>query len=173
MDRVSSVKSKELVTSRAHRSGGLPVNLDLDGIKSVIPHREPFLWIDSIENLEPGKRTVAYKTLDVNEDFFRGHFPGAPVMPGVLIVEAMAQAGAVVILSLPQYKGCVAFFAGIDDFRFRDKVLPGDTLRFEVKITKLSRRAGRGAGEVFVGDRLVCNGELFFVIDIPREETNV
>ncbi len=133
-------------------------------IKSIIPHRYPFLLIDRVLEIEEGKRAVAIKNLTNNEEFFNGHFPQEPVMPGVLIIEAMAQAGAVAILSMDEYKGKTVYFGGIDKAKFRAKVVPGDTLRLEVEIIKLKKVAGIGKGVAYVGDKKVAEGELTFMI---------
>src|SRR4051812_47764399 len=108
--------------------------LDAIEIQKIIPHRFPFLLVDRIIELEPGKRAVGIKNVTINEQFFQGHFPEYPVMPGVLIVEAMAQVGAVAILQLDEFKGRIAFFAGLDNVRFKRQVKPGDTLRLEVEL---------------------------------------
>ena len=110
--------------------------LDINEIMKIIPQREPFLMIDKVEELNPGESCIAYKNVCINEPHFRGHFPGQPIMPGVLIVEALAQTGAVAILSLPENKGKNALFGGIDKLRFKKQVVPGDTLKLEVKIIK-------------------------------------
>lgn len=138
--------------------------LDREQIKAVIPHREPFLLIDRIESCEPGVSATGY--LDVHEDMFwvPGHFPDYPVMPGVLIVEACAQVGAVALLSLPANAGRIALFAGIDKVRFKRQVRPGDTLRLECAITKLRGPIGFGSAKAWVGDELACSGELMFAI---------
>lgn len=138
--------------------------LDRDQIKAVIPHREPFLLIDRIESCEPGVSAVG--TLEVREDMFwvPGHFPDYPVMPGVLIIEACAQVGAVALLSLPDNAGRIALFAGIDKVRFKRQVTPGDTLRLECAITKLRGPIGFGNAKAWVGGDLACSGELMFAI---------
>ncbi len=139
--------------------------MDVMQIMETIPHRYPFLLIDRVLEIEPGKRIVAMKNVTMNEQFFQGHFPSQPVMPGVLIVEAMAQAGACAVLSLEEYKGKIAYFAALDKVKFRSKVVPGDTLRFEVEILKLKTLAGVGKGIAYVGDKKVCEAELTFMFD--------
>ena len=138
--------------------------LDIDAIKAIIPHRYPFLLIDRVEEHEPGLRATAIKNVTANEPFFQGHFPDYPVMPGVLIVEALAQAGAVAMLSLEENRGKLAFFAGIDKLRFKRQVRPGDTLRLEVEITKSRAGVGFGSAKATVEGELVCSGELMFAI---------
>jgi len=131
-------------------------------IRELIPHRYPFLLVDRIEEVEPGVRAVGTKNVTQNEPFFEGHFPDYPVMPGVLIVEAMAQVGAVGVMALEGFRGKLALFAGIDGVRFRRQVIPGDTLRIEVELTRLKGRAGRGKGAVTVDGERVCEAELMF-----------
>jgi len=114
-------------------------------IQQIIPHRWPFLLVDKIVEMENGVRAVGIKNVSVNEPFFQGHFPGQPIMPGVLIVEALAQVGAIALLSQPENKGKIVYFAGIDSFRFRRPVLPGDTLRLEVNLTKMRGPVGKGS----------------------------
>jgi 3-hydroxyacyl-[acyl-carrier-protein] dehydratase len=138
--------------------------LDIDGIKQIIPHRYPFLLIDRVEEHEPGRRAVGIKNVTANEPFFQGHFPEFPVMPGVLIVEALAQVGAVALLSLEENAGKLAFFAGIDKVRFKRQVRPGDTLRLEIEITKARSGIGFGAAKATVDGELACSGELMFAI---------
>ena len=138
--------------------------LDVNGIKEIIPHRYPFLLVDCIEEMEPGVKAVGYKNVTVNEPFFQGHFPQQPVMPGVLIVEALAQVGAVAVLSLPENKGKLAFFGGIDKAKFRKQVVPGDRLRLETEIIKVKGPIGVGKATARVNGKLACSAELTFAI---------
>ncbi|MBR1445061.1 MAG: 3-hydroxyacyl-ACP dehydratase FabZ [Firmicutes bacterium] len=138
--------------------------MDINEIMKVIPHRPPFLLIDKVIEIEEGKKITAIKNVTMNEPFFVGHFPQEPVMPGVLIIEAMAQAGAVAILSLDEFKGKTAYFGAINNAKFRAKVVPGDTLRFEVEIIKLKKSAGVGKGIAYVGDKKAAEAELTFMI---------
>ena len=140
------------------------VLMDIVQIKEIIPHRYPMLLIDRVEELTEGQRIVAKKNVTINEPFFQGHFPHEPVMPGVLIVEALAQAGAVALLSLPQFKGKTAYFGGIDKAKFRKKVTPGDTLILEVEILKIKANAGLGKGIARVDGKKVAEAELTFMI---------
>lgn len=130
----------------------------------IIPHRYPFLLIDTIEELEPGVRAVGKKCVSVNEPFFQGHFPGNPVMPGVLILEALAQVGAVAILSQPEWKGRTAYFAGIDKAKFRRKVFPGDVLSLEMEIIKMKGPVGVGKAVAKVDGQVAAQAELTFAI---------
>lgn len=133
-------------------------------IMEIIPHRPPFLLIDTIEELEVGVRAVGKKCVSMNEPYFQGHFPGYPVMPGVLIIESLAQVGAVAMLSLPEMKGKTAFFAGIDKAKFRKKVLPGDVLMLETSIIKVKGPIGIGKAVATVDGKKVCEAELTFAI---------
>lgn len=133
-------------------------------IMDIIPHRYPFLLIDTIEELEPGVRALGKKCVSVNEPFFQGHFPGNPVMPGVLIIEALAQAGAVAMLSQPDLKGRTAYFAGIDKVRFRRKVVPGDVLLLETEIIKVKGPIGVGRAVAKVDGQVAAQAELTFSI---------
>ncbi len=139
-------------------------SMDIKEIMNTIPHRQPFLLIDRVEEIVEGESVTAIKNVSYNEPFFAGHFPGEPVMPGVLIVEAMAQAGAVAILSMDEFKGKIAYFGGIKNAKFKQKVVPGDVLRLEVKIEKLKRNAGIGQGIAYVGDKVAAQAEIIFMI---------
>jgi 3-hydroxyacyl-[acyl-carrier-protein] dehydratase len=144
----------------------MELNLPLDtvAIRKIIPHRYPFLLVDRIDELEPGQRAVGIKNVSANEEFFQGHFPQYPVMPGVLIVEAIAQVGAVTLLSLGEYEGKIAFFAGIDNVRFKRQVKPGDTLRMEVELKQIRRGIGSGSGIATVNGEVACKGDFMFAI---------
>ncbi|OEH85462.1 3-hydroxyacyl-[acyl-carrier-protein] dehydratase FabZ [Desulfuribacillus stibiiarsenatis] len=138
--------------------------LDIQQIKEIIPHRYPFLLIDKILEVEEGKRAVGIKNVTMNEPFFQGHFPEYPVMPGVLIVEALAQVGAVAILKDPQHKGKIVLFAGIDNLRIRKQVVPGDTLELTVEISRLKGPIGKGNAIAKVDGKVAVEGELMFAI---------
>lgn len=139
-------------------------SLNVKQIEEIIPHRHPFLLLDGIEDYVPGEYAIGYKCVTFREDFFAGHFPQEPVMPGVLIVEALAQAGAVAILSLPENKGKIAYFGGVDGCRFKGKVTPGDKLRLETRIIKQKGPVGIGEAKAYVDDRLVVKAELTFAV---------
>ena len=140
------------------------MELNIKEIMDIIPHRYPFLLIDKIVEFEEGSRAVGLKNVTMNEPFFVGHYPGEPVMPGVLIVEAMAQAGAVAILSMDQFKGKTPYFGAIDKSKFRKKVVPGDCLKLEVTFTKLRGNAGIGKGIAYVDGKKAAEAELTFMI---------
>ena len=133
-------------------------------IMEIIPHRQPFLLIDTIEELEPGKRAVGKKCVSYNEPYFGGHFPQEPVMPGVLILEALAQVGAVAILSCDEFKGKTAFFGGIKNAKFRQKVIPGDVLTLELEIIKQKGPIGVGSAKATVNGKTAVTAELTFAI---------
>ena len=133
-------------------------------IMDIIPHRHPFLLVDTIEELEPGVRAVGKKCVSFNEPYFAGHFPGNPVMPGVLIMEALAQVGAVAILDLPENKGKTAYFAGIDNAKFKQMVLPGDVLMLETTIIKRKGPIGVGEAVATVNGKVVAKAQLTFAI---------
>lgn len=138
--------------------------LNKEEIKNIIPQREPFLMIDEVEEFVPGEMAVAYKNVSENEYYFKGHFPGNPVMPGVLMVEALAQTGAVVILSMEENKGKNALFGGIDKLKFKRMVVPGDRLKLEVKIIKRKGPIGVGEALATVDGKVAVKGELTFAV---------
>lgn len=141
--------------------------LDKTQIEAILPHRDPFLLIDRVIDLVPGEYAVAEKDILATEDVFRGHFPGHPVFPGVLQLEALAQTGAVAVLSQPEARGKIVLFARADEVRFRRAVVPGDTLRLEMRLTKSRGPVGRGEGQAFVGSDLACSGTLTFALTEP------
>jgi 3-hydroxyacyl-[acyl-carrier-protein] dehydratase len=140
------------------------VVLDRAGIEALLPHRAPFLLLDDVVQLEPGVRCVARRLLRPDEFWFAGHFPGNPVMPGVLIVEALAQTGAVCALSLPENAGKLALFAGIDKVRFKRVVRPGDMLRLQIDVIAMRAGVGRGSALATVNGQMACRGELMFAL---------
>ena len=133
-------------------------------VMEIIPNRYPIFFIDKVEELIPGEKVVAIKNVTINEHFFQGHFPGEPVMPGVLIIEALAQAGSIALLKLDSFKGQTAYLGGLNKVKFRQKVVPGNVLRLQVDIIKLKTFAGIGYGQAFVGDKKVAEVEMTFII---------
>jgi 3-hydroxyacyl-[acyl-carrier-protein] dehydratase len=138
--------------------------LNAEQIQAIIPHRYPFLLVDRIVEIETGKRAVGIKNVSINEPFFQGHFPQYAVMPGVLIVEALAQVGGIALGQMEEYRGRLAFFAGIDKVRFKRQVRPGDTLRLEVELGQVRRTICTGAGTATVDGEIACIGEFMFAI---------
>jgi 3-hydroxyacyl-[acyl-carrier-protein] dehydratase len=138
--------------------------LDQAQIEGILPHREPFLLLDRVTELVPGEYALAEKDILATDDVFRGHFPGHPVYPGVLILEALAQTGAVAVLSQPEASGKIILFARADEVRFKRAVAPGETLRLEMRLTKSRGPVGKGEGQAFVGSELACSGVLTFAV---------
>lgn len=138
--------------------------LNKEQIKEIIPQREPFLMIDEVEEFKPGESAIAYKYIKEEEWYFQGHFPGNPIMPGVLITESLAQTGAIAILSVEKNKGKNALFGGIDKMKFKKMVVPGNKLKLEVKIIKQKGPIGIGEAIATVEDKIVAKGELTFAI---------
>lgn len=143
--------------------------LDINQIKEIIPHRYPFLLVDRMLEVEEGKRAIGLKNVSANEEFFNGHFPEYPVMPGVLIVEALAQVGAVAMLQKEENRGRLAFFGGIDKCRFKRQVVPGDQLRLEVEITRARGAIGKGKGIATVDGEVACEAEITFALGDKKE----
>lgn len=138
--------------------------MNLDQIKAIIPHRDPFLFVDEVLEIEPLKYCVGIKHIHADLDFFKGHFPEKKVMPGVLIIEALAQVGAIALLSNEAFKGKIAYFTGIEKAKFRRSVLPGDTLTLKCELTKIRGAFGFGEGKAYVGDDLVCEASISFAV---------
>ncbi len=145
------------------------MELDINQIKKIIPHRYPFLLVDKIVELEEGKRAVGIKNVSANEEYFNGHFPEYPVMPGVLIIEALAQVGAVAVLSMEENRGRLAFFAGIDKCRMKRQVKPGDQLRLEVEMTRMRGTFGKGKAVATVDGEVAVEAELMFALGDKEE----
>jgi len=138
--------------------------LDVQKIKEIIPHRYPFLLVDRVTEIEEGKRVVGLKNVSANEPFFEGHFPEYPVMPGVLILEALAQVGAIAVLDMEENKGKIGFLAGVDKCRFKKEVKPGDQLQLEVEILRMKGPIGKGKGIAKVDGKVACEAEITFAI---------
>ncbi len=155
---------REKKVSMSKPENELPRELDVNEIQKIIPHRYPFLLVDRIIGLVPGERAVGIKNVTINENYFRGHFPGHPVMPGVLILEALAQVGGVVLLSQPANRGKLAYFMTIEGVKFRHPVHPGDQLRLEAEVIKIRSKTGQCRGKAYVGDKLVCEAEVKFAL---------
>ncbi|MDD2585647.1 MAG: 3-hydroxyacyl-ACP dehydratase FabZ [Syntrophomonadaceae bacterium] len=141
------------------------MELDIKEIMNILPHRYPFLMVDKIIDLVPGKKATGLKNVTINEPYFTGHFPGQPVMPGVLMIEAMAQVGACALLSDENYKGSLAYLAGVDRIRFKRQVVPGDSLLITTELVTLKGSIGKGKGTISADGNLVCGGEFLFAID--------
>ena len=140
------------------------MELDIKQIMEIIPHRQPFLLVDRVTEMVPGQSIKGYKNLSYNEPFFAGHFPKEPVMPGVLQIEALAQLGAVAVLSMEENKGKIAYFAGVKEAKFKQKVVPGDRLDLECEIIKIKGPLGIGAVKASVNGKLACKAEISFMI---------
>lgn len=140
------------------------ISLNIKEIQNIIPHRYPFLFVDTVEKLEPLKGAVGYKNVTMNEYFFQGHFPKEPVLPGVIIIEALAQVGAIALLYDEKFRGKIAYFGGIKNARFRKKVVPGDRLKLQVEIIKLKGPMGIGKAVATVEDEIACECELTFAV---------
>ncbi|HFK1497463.1 TPA: 3-hydroxyacyl-ACP dehydratase FabZ [Bacillus paranthracis] len=143
--------------------------LNIEQIKEIIPHRYPFLLVDKILEVEEGKKAIGIKNVTANEEFFNGHFPDYAVMPGVLIVEALAQVGAVAMLKKEENRGRLAFFAGIDNCRFKRQVRPGDQLRLEVEMTRVRGAIGKGKAIATVDGEIACETEITFALGNKKE----
>lgn len=142
------------------------ISLNIKEIQDIIPHRYPFLFVDKIEALEPMKSAVGYKNITMNESFFQGHFPNEPVLPGVIMIEALAQVGAIAMLYDEKYRGKLAYFGGIKNAKFKRKVVPGDILKLEVEIIKVKGPMGIGKAVATVDGNIACECELTFAIDM-------
>src|SRR5699024_3326492 len=142
---------------------GYPM-LDVQKIKEIIPHRYPFLLVDKVTEMEEGKRVVGLKNVSANEPFFEGHFPEYPVMPGVLILEALAQVDAIAVLDMEENKGKIGFLAGVDKCRFKKEVKPGDQLQLEVEILRMKGPIGKGKGIAKADGKVACEAEITFAI---------
>ena len=137
--------------------------LNVDEIRELIPHREPFLFLDELINIKKLSKATGIKTYSNNENFFKGHFPGRPTLPGVLMCESIAQLGAYVVLQDNRFKDKLPLFGGLENARFRQQVIPGDTIKLRVEVLRLSARGGKAFGEAFVNGNLACSAELMFI----------
>jgi 3-hydroxyacyl-[acyl-carrier-protein] dehydratase len=142
--------------------------LDIEAIRSILPHREPFLLIDKVIELEPGKRAVGIKNVTINEDFFRGHFPQKAIMPGVLVIEVMAQTGGVMILAQKEHRGKLAYLGTVDSAKFRRPIVPGDVLEVEAKLLRARGNTGRVECVARVGGNIVAEALIMFVLVKPE-----
>lgn len=142
------------------------MQMNVQEIMEIIPNRYPIMMVDKVIELEPGKKVVAIKNVTYNEHFFPGHFPGEPVMPGVLILEALAQTGSIPLLKMPEFEGKTGYLGGIDKVKFRQKVVPGDVLRLEMEIIKQKKNIGIGKATAFVEDKKVCEALMTFIIGV-------
>ncbi|EPC99106.1 3-hydroxymyristoyl-ACP dehydratase [Lacticaseibacillus paracasei subsp. paracasei CNCM I-4648] len=145
--------------------------LEAQEIQAILPHRYPMLMVDRVLDLKPGESVVAQKNVSINEQIFQGHFPGNPIFPGVLQIEAMAQAGAIALLSMPDFKGKTAYLGGIKKAKFRHMVRPGDVLRIEVTLEKLIDNAGLGKGKIYVGENMASSADLVLLLAETAIET--
>ena len=136
--------------------------LNKEQIKEIIPHRDPFLLVDRVLDIEPGATAIGEKDINPDEYYFKGHFPNEPIMPGVLIIEAIDQTGAITLLALPKNNGKSVYFGGLKKAKFKRKVIPGDVLRMEVELHQVKEKFGNGIGKAYVGDQLACEAEFIF-----------
>jgi len=136
--------------------------LNKEQIKEIIPHRDPFLLVDRVLDIKPGATAIGEKDINPDEYYFKGHFPNEPIMPGVLIIEAIAQTGAITLLALPKNKGKSVYFGGLKKAKFKRKVVPGEVLRMEVELNQVKEKFGNGVGKAYVGDQLACEAEFIF-----------
>ena len=153
-------------------SGKQRILLDKEAIKEIIPHREPFLFLDGLTELTPGQRAIGIRYVDPTDSFLKGHFPGNPIMPGVLMIEALAQTGACALLASEESAGKIVLFGGTDRIRFRKPVRPGDTLILSVEIERIRGPVGRGRAVATVGDEVVVDGQLTFAF-VAEDELEI